>query len=183
MKALFVGAIAALVLTWVPTTMANSSEAQTLGELALLESQVANVRSETIGAKIVDNCWVRTKKITGENFWDIDLWWIKQRTAACGEKITQNTAWVIASGPWYTPKCKGRSWNVTEYGALAGWNWEDWNACRAEGGVGDNRIYRYARGRFRLCQGVCVQDWKPYAWNRTWANGDYDSGGKEQWQG
>jgi hypothetical protein len=124
-----------LVLALAPVAQAARAnvESQTAQDLAVVTQTVTHVRTETVKSIAVANCYVEVHKTTGENAFNVDLWWIKQRVAWCGRKITQNqhTAWVIASGPWYTPKCKGRSYGITAAGFW--WEWLGWKACRAKG--------------------------------------------------
>jgi hypothetical protein len=170
-----------LVLALAPVAQAARAnvESQTAQDLAVVTQTVTHVRTETVKSIAVANCYVEVHKTTGENAFNVDLWWIKQRVAWCGRKITQNqhTAWVIASGPWYTPKCKGRSYGITAAGFW--WEWLGWKACRAKGTIGDNKLYRYGKGKFRYCpvSTGCIQYKEPFAWVRAWANGDKEEGG------
>jgi hypothetical protein len=173
-----------LALTFASSAFGSTaSEAGTAQDLTFLEQQVVNVRETTVSSRTfkrgMSNCYVEVHKTTGENAFNVDLWWVKQRVAWCGKKITQVThpAWVIASGPWYTAKCKGRSYGITAAGFW--WEWLGWRACRAKGSVGDSKLYRYGRGKFRYCpvSTGCIQYKEPFAWVRAWANGDKEEGG------
>jgi hypothetical protein len=178
--------LAALVL--VPVASARYAEpSPAAGEqgtvaLTLAQSQAVSFTTTTTTKLLASGCKLVVKKITAEAFGSIDLWWIRQRLAWCwgpqsNEPVPGPVVQVIKSGPWWTPRCKGRSYGITSAGF--NWEWKGWVDCKAAGGVGQRYVKRWTKGHFQLCNPVagCIQNGFPYAWVRGNAGGSYSKGG------
>ena len=181
MRFWIVALVGALVLA--PTTAAVLPAEEEVA-LALQQSIATSyeVTDEGVEVDLFAKCAQRTKKITAEAFGTIDLWWIRQRVAWCwGPQSNEPTpgpvVQVIKSGPWWTPKCRGRSYGITAAGFH--WEWVGWVDCKASGGVGNTYVKRWTKGHFKLCNPAagCIQNGFPYAWVRGNTGGSSSAGG------